>query len=162
MNEEEVIEKIRERFGEKILEAKVIRRRQVSVKVPPETYKAVVRYVAKDLGLEFLSCISGVDRGDSLEVVAHIGYSLCVLVKTSIPKDNPEIDSITDILPAASLYEREAHDLLGIKFRGHPNLKRLLLPEDWPKGVYPLRKDYTPEHPKPLRGGGARSASAKA
>ena len=155
MEEEEVVRKIRERFGEKLLEAEVIGRRRVSVRVPPEMYKAVVEYVAKDLGLEFLGCVSGIDRGDSLEVVAHIGYSLCVLVKTSIPRDNPEIDSITDILPAASLYEREAHDLLGIKFRGHPNLKRIFLPEDWPEEVYPLRKDYSPEHPKPLRRGGS-------
>jgi len=153
MNEEEVLQKISEKFGEKILEAKVIGKRRAYVKVPPEAYKEVVRYVVNDLGLSFLSCLTGLDRGDSLEVVAHIGYSLCVLVKTSIPKENPEIDSITDVIPAANIYEREAHDLLGIKFKGHPNLKRVFLPEDWPQGVYPLRKDYSPEQPKPVRGG---------
>jgi len=153
MNEEEILSKIKERFGEKILEASILRPRRISVKVPSDIYKAVVGYVAHDLGLNFLSCLSGIDRGDSLEVVAHIGYSICVLVRTSVPKDNPEIDSITDILPAANLYEREAHDLLGIIFKGHPNLKRIFLPEDWPEGVYPLRKEYSPEHPKPLRGG---------
>ena len=151
MDEEEAIQKLKERFGDKILESKIAGRRRVSVKVPPEAYKEVVRYVAQDLGLEFLSCLSGIDRGKSLEVVAHIGYSLCILVRTEVPKENPEIDSITDILPAANLYEREAHDLLGIRFRGHPNLKRIFLPEDWPEGVYPLRKEYSPEHPKPLR-----------
>jgi len=153
MNEEEAIKKISERFRDKILEVKVIGKRRAYVTVPPEIYKEVVRYVANDLGLSFLSCLTGIDRGDSLEVVAHIGYSTCILVKTSIPKDKPEIDSITDIIPAANLYEREAHDLLGINFKGHPNLKRIFLPEDWPQGVYPLRKDYTPEHPKPVRGG---------
>lgn len=153
MDEKEILQKIVERFGEKILEAKVIGKRRIAVKIPPEAYKEVVSYVAHDLGLSFLSCLSGIDRGESLEVVAHLGYSICVLVRASIPKDKPEIESITDVLPAASLYEREAHDLLGITFKGHPNLKRIFLPEDWPEGVYPLRKEYGPEHPKPLRGG---------
>lgn len=153
MSEEELVKRITERFGEKILEARVLGNRRISIQVSPDSYKDVVRFVAQDLGLEFLSCLSGVDRGDSLEVIAHIGYSTCVLIKTRVPKDNPVVDSITDVLPAASFYEREAHDLLGIQFRGHPNLKRIFLPEEWPEGVYPLRKDYAPEHPKPLRGG---------
>lgn len=153
MEENEILQKIVKRFGEKILDAKVLGRRRIAVRVPPEVYKEVVSYVAHDLGLSFLSCLSGIDRGEDLEVVAHIGYSICVLVRTSIPKDRPEIESITDVLPAASLYEREAHDLLGIVFRGHPNLKRIFLPEDWPEGVYPLRKDYAPSQPEPLRGG---------
>lgn len=154
MNEEGILRRMAERFGERVLEAKVLGRRRISALVSPDAYKDAVKYVAHDLGLEFLSCLSGVDRGDSLEVVAHLGFSTHVLIKTRVPKDNPVIDSITDVLPAASLYEREAHDLLGIVFRGHPNLKRVFLPEDWPEGVYPLRKDYAPEHPKPLRGGG--------
>ncbi|MCL7386124.1 MAG: NADH-quinone oxidoreductase subunit C [Thaumarchaeota archaeon] len=152
-DEEDILRKITEKFGESVLEARVLGRRRISILVPPDAYKNVVKYVAQDLGLEFLSCLSGVDYGDSLEVVAHLGFSTQILIKTRVPKNNPVIDSITDILPAANLYEREAHDLLGIIFRGHPNLRRVFLPEDWPKGIYPLRKDYAPEHPKPLRGG---------
>ena len=153
MSEEDILRRITERLGERVLEAKIIGRRRISILVSPDAYKDAVKYVAHDLKLEFLSCLSGVDRGDSLEVVAHLGFSTQVLIKTRIPKDNPVIDSITDVLPAANLYEREAHDLLGIVFRGHPNLRRIFLPEDWPEGIYPLRKEYAPEHPKPLRGG---------
>lgn len=156
MKEDEIVEKLIERFGQKILEAKVVGRRRVVVKVPPEAYKEVVSYVAKELELEFVSCLSGVDRGKDFEVIAHIGYSTCVMVKTLIPKDRPELSSLTDVLPAANLYEREIHDLFGIVFKGHPNLKRILLPEDWPEGVYPLRKDYAPAQPTPLRGGDSR------
>lgn len=154
MDEEEIITRIGERFGEKVLEASILGPRRVSIKVLPEIYKEVVGYVAHDLRLNFLSCLSGVDCGDSLEVVAHLGHSIHVLVKASVPKNNPEIDSLTDILPAANLYEREVHDLLGIVFKGHPNLRRIFLPEDWTENVYPLRKEHVPEHPKPLRGGG--------
>lgn len=149
MSEEDFLRKMVEKFGEKLIEAKALGKRRISILVSPDAYKDAVRYAAHDLGLEFLSCLSGVDRGDNLEVVVHLGYSMHVLIKTRIPKDNPAVDSITDILPAANLYEREMHDLLGIVFKGHSNLKRLFLPEDWPKGVYPLRKDYAPEHPKP-------------
>jgi len=154
LDEEELLRRIREGLGDKVLEARVAGRRRVHVRVEPKAYKQVVKYLLDDLGLGFLSCLTGIDRGDSLELVAHIGYSTCVLVKTSVLKADPEIDSLVDIAPAAEIYEREIHDLLGIRFRGHPNLKRIFLPEDWPEGVYPLRKDYTPEHPGPLAGGG--------
>jgi NADH-quinone oxidoreductase subunit C len=54
----------------------------------------------------------------------------------------PEIDSITPIFPGAEWIEREMWEMLGINFSGHPNLKRLLLADDWPEGKYPLRQDY--------------------
>jgi len=156
MREEEIVEKVKERFGDQVIEAKILRDRRVSIKTAPEAYKDVVKYVAYDLGLRFLGCVTGIDAGESFEVVAHIGFSTSVLVRTSLPKSRPEIDSITDILPAASLYEREIHDLIGITFKGHPSLKRFILPEEWPEGLYPLRKDYSPKHPEPLRGGRSR------
>lgn len=61
-------------------------------------------------------------------------------VKAVIDKVKPEIASITSVYPAANVQEREAYDLIGIIFKGHPNLKRILLPDDW-EG-HPLRKDY--------------------
>lgn len=152
MSEEEILQKIKEKFGDYVLEASIPRPRRVVVLVPPEKYKEVAEFVAKDLGLEFLSCITGADKEEYMEVVAHIGYSIYVLVKTRIPRDNPEVDSLVDVLPAAAFYEREAYDLLGIVFKGNPDIgKKFIIPEDWPEGVFPLRKDYKPEHPKPLR-----------
>ncbi|MCW1292405.1 MAG: NADH-quinone oxidoreductase subunit C [Candidatus Rehaiarchaeum fermentans] len=62
-------------------------------------------------------------------------------LKTFILRNDPKIDSISDIFPAADYEEREAYDMFGIIFTGHKNLKRILLPEDWPFG-YPLRKDF--------------------
>jgi NADH:ubiquinone oxidoreductase subunit C len=75
LSEEDILRKITEKFGESVLEARVLGRRRISILVPPDAYKNVVKYVAQDLGLEFLSCLSGVDYGDSLEVVAHLGFS---------------------------------------------------------------------------------------
>jgi len=65
-----------------------------------------------------------------------------VTVKAFIrDRDKPEIDSITPLIPAAEWIEREMRDLLGITFRNHPNPQRLILEDDWPDGVYPLRKE---------------------
>ena len=64
---------------------------------------------------------------------------------------NPEIDSLAPLFEAANWVEREIHELLGINFRGHPDMRRLLLSDDWPQGVYPLRQDYQEWDPKAIR-----------
>jgi NADH-quinone oxidoreductase subunit C len=70
-----------------------------------------------------------------------------ITIRTSCPKDDPSVESIINIFPGAVLYEREIHDILGIVPNGHPDLRRLVLPEDW-VGGYPLRKDWKPPEGK--------------
>jgi NADH-quinone oxidoreductase subunit C len=69
-------------------------------------------------------------------------------LKVEVPVKQPVLPTITSIIPGAILYEREVHELLGVVFSGHPNLSPLILPEDWPDGVYPLRKEWTHEEIK--------------
>lgn len=98
------------------------------------------------LGFDYLRCISAVDWVDDgrIEVVYHL-YSMahghCIVVKVSVPRDNPRLPSVSGIWAAADWFEREAYDLMGVVFEGHPNLRRILLPQDW-EG-HPLRKDYS-------------------
>ncbi|MGC8848926.1 MAG: NADH-quinone oxidoreductase subunit C, partial [Candidatus Bathyarchaeia archaeon] len=81
-----------------------------------------------------------------IEILTHLfGRGVELTVATAVSREEPRIESITDILPGATFYEREVYDLLGVRFEGHPNLKRVLLPDEWPEGVYPLRKDYKPQ-----------------
>jgi NADH/F420H2 dehydrogenase subunit C len=98
-----------------------------------------------DKGFDHLSCISGVDYPpDKMEVVYHVtSYSgpLVITLKASIPRDDPNIDSLCDIYWNANWYERETYELYGIIFNDCPYLKVLLLPEDM-EGEWPLRKDY--------------------
>ena len=89
-----------------------------------------------------LSALTGMDTGDVFELLYHlrVGGSLLTL-RLQVPREEPVVASITGLIPGADLHEREAYDMLGIIFKGHPNLERLLLPDDAPEGFHPLRKD---------------------
>lgn len=93
---------------------------------------------------DFLASVSGVDYGDGrLGVVYHLhsipnGHG--VVLKCMVPKENPIVPTVSHLWRAAEWHEREAFDLVGIHFDGHPDLRRILLPDDW-EG-HPLRKDY--------------------
>ena len=102
--------------------------------------------------LDFLSCLTGVDHGAEdgrFEVVYHLSsipYQLQLTLKISKMHDRaseelPLFKSVADVYRTAEWHEREAYDLVGIFFEGNPDLRRILLPDDW-EG-YPLRKDYT-------------------
>ncbi|HMQ00340.1 MAG TPA: NADH-quinone oxidoreductase subunit C, partial [Cyclobacteriaceae bacterium] len=98
------------------------------------------------LYFDMLSCITAIDNGpeaNSMELVYNlyaIPYEHHLMLKVKIERANPEIPSVSDIWKTADWHEREAFDLFGIKFKNHPDLRRILLPADW-EG-YPLRKDY--------------------
>jgi len=94
-----------------------------------------------------LDAVTGVDwiADNQMEVVYdffHPVNGLRVAVRTRIPRDNPEVDTIIPVFSGANWHERETHDFFGIRFRGHPNLTPFLLPED--ADFHPLRKDYQP------------------
>ena len=105
----------------------------------------VCSYLKLEKNLDFTSlvCISGVDFDENMEVVYHLHslrHNHSITIKVELPRDKPSIPSVTAIWKAADWYERETFDLFGINFEDHPNLKRLLLPDDW-EG-YPLRTDH--------------------
>ncbi|MDI6655216.1 MAG: NADH-quinone oxidoreductase subunit C, partial [Candidatus Hydrothermarchaeota archaeon] len=111
--------------------------------VKKEALLEVCRYLKENQGFEHLSSVSGVDYADRFEVVYHLwSYSKKKLLslKVPLPKHDPTLGSITSIWKAANWHERETYDMFGIIFKGHPNLTRILLPEDF-EG-YPFRKDY--------------------
>jgi NADH-quinone oxidoreductase subunit C len=104
----------------------------------------VNKFLFEALGARF--CIAtGIDAEDCFEIIYHYSYDQtgCIInIKAFIrDRERPAIESITPFLPAAEWIEREIHDILGIDFKNHPNLKRLILADDWPDGVYPLRKE---------------------
>jgi len=104
----------------------------------------ICRFLFDELALRFVIS-TGVDAEHCFEVLHHFSADECgcvVTVKAFIrDREAPEIESITPLIPGAEWIEREMHDILGIDFKNHPNLKRLILNDDWPQGVYPLRKE---------------------
>lgn len=101
----------------------------------------------------YLSAISGMDPGvDSgrLEVLYHFRNKSAVLtLRVSLPRDNPVIPSVCGLIPSVSLFERELMEMFGVVCDGTPDPRRLFLSDDWPQGVYPLRKDYIVPAPTP-------------
>ncbi len=89
-----------------------------------------------------ISAITGIDLDATIGVYYHVRTSNALLtIKTEVSKENPKIPTITDIIPGAVFHEMEVTDLLGVIFEGHPSPGRLVLPENWPEGVFPLRKN---------------------
>lgn len=137
-------ERIKEHLGAKIIDWQEVNLRRVYFSIHPDDIFGVVKFLFKDLGLRF-STASGVDTPQGIEILYHFSldargviYSLRVLIPD---KKHPEIDAITPLFPGAEWIEREMWEMLGINFKGHPNLKRLLLADDWPENNYPLRKE---------------------
>ena len=150
--EEEILEKIEERFGNNVKDITIKRSRRIFAETDMKNLKEILRYAKDELGFDHISTITGRDLGEELELIYHIAYQNAIelSIKTKIPKENPRITTIVDLYPSAGIYEREVHDLLGVVFEGNPDLSPLLLPDNWPKGVYPLRKDVTLEEIKEL------------
>ena len=145
---ERVEQKLRERFAGVAFERQVGEAvRDYTLRVPVEAIVETVTFLRDDPELDFamLTWLGGVDRlprAPRFEVVYHllsITQNLRVALKVAVPEENPRVPTVTGVWPTANWHEREAYDFYGIEFTGHPDLTRILLPEDWVG--WPLRKD---------------------
>jgi membrane-bound hydrogenase subunit beta len=120
------------------------RDRRIYIPVPRNDLMKIINILSSELNIQHLSTITARDAGQELEILYHFLLNgVVITVRTSCPKDDPIVDSIVSVFPGAVLYERELNDILGIVPKGHPDLRRLVLPDDW-VGGYPLRKDWAP------------------
>ena len=151
--------KLKEKFGESILETHSFRGDD-TVLISPEALVPVCTFLKQDLELDynFLMDLTAVDylrmeKKPRFEVVYHL-FSLSkkrrVRIKVGAGGENPEVDSLVPLWPGANWFEREVWDMFGIRFRGHPNLRRILMYEEF-EG-HPLRKDYPIRKRQPLIG----------
>lgn len=117
-------------------------RDDVKISVEADSLRRVLEVLA-GAGFGFLAFVTAVDLPEKMMLVYRLGdmdWGVQVCLKCEIDREAPKVESVVDLWPAADWHEREAYDLLGIEFTGHPRLRRLLLPEDWVG--HPLRKDY--------------------
>jgi NADH-quinone oxidoreductase subunit C len=129
-------------------------RGELTLVVPREHLRRIAEYLQaeSDLNFDFLSDISAVDRFPA-EPRFELNYHLLSIPRRQILRlrvwvaaataMDPAVDSLTSVYATANWHEREIFDLFGVRFQGHPDLRRILMPEDW-EG-YPLRKDYPVE-----------------
>jgi NADH:ubiquinone oxidoreductase subunit C len=145
-------ERLKSLLSEDIVEITIPKERRISIKIRPNALKKAISNLVNNLGLKHLSTITGVDLGADLEVIYHLVYEGAVVIslRLTVSKEGPSIESITELIPGSMLYEREVHDMFGIKFDGHPDLSPLILPEQWPTNIHPLRKEHDLEKIKNL------------
>jgi membrane-bound hydrogenase subunit beta len=143
MSDTEFVDRVKAALGEKALELTNPATRRFFVKVAAADLTEVVKILRDGLGFTHLSTISGVDLGETFEIVYHFAVPGAQLnVRTQIPRSEPRIESICPVIPGAVLYERELQDMFGLKVEHIPDPRPLVLPDDWPADQYPLRKDW--------------------
>jgi len=152
MNSDEIIKRVKENFATAVLETNT-EIKQPYLIIEKDKIHDVIEFAKNDekLKFDFLRSLSGVDTENSFFLVYHLySYPLKqeIVIKCKISRDDPKIDTVSDIYGAADWHERETFDLFGIIFNNHKDLKRILLPPDWVG--HPLRKDY--KEPKEYRG----------
>ncbi len=145
MTLDELLKKITDRFGNRILKVYKKNERRAYVDIYPKDIVDLTKYVFNELGLRF-NIASAVDDFDGFEILYHFALDAAGIIISirAILKDktDPHIDTITSVTRSAWWIEREIHELFGIGFNGNQDLRPLLLPDDWPKGIYPLRKSF--------------------
>ena len=139
----QVVQKIRERLPNAIAEE-----RPTGLVIKKESFLELAKFLKDDdLSFENLHCVTGVDWKDKMEVVYHL-YSfknrILLKLKVFVPLEDLAVESLAGIWRSADWLERETYDLFGIKFLNHPDLRRILNPEEWT--YHPLRKNFT--HPE--------------
>jgi len=148
VNPEEIYKILTDQFGDAVLGFDTELVGDPNILITPAAIADVCKYLAETDSLAFnsLMCLSGLDlstKDEEFSVVYHL-HSLRhrhnVVLKTSMPKTEAQLPTVSHIWKTADWHEREAYDLYGIIFEGHTDLRRILLPDDW-EG-YPLRKDY--------------------
>ncbi|RPI08563.1 MAG: NADH-quinone oxidoreductase subunit C [Zetaproteobacteria bacterium] len=160
MTPDEVLEQLAHQFGDGLGETEV-KGAEVRLTTTPDNGWAVCRRL-RELGFEYLNCLSGVDWTTHLEVVYNLSslqHTNKIHLRVKVNRDAPALRTVSDLWPAANWHERECFDLFGIRFEGHPDHRRILLPEDWIG--YPLRKDYADERLVPYTDYGLEEKAAK-
>ncbi|MFX0051299.1 MAG: NADH-quinone oxidoreductase subunit C [Candidatus Hodarchaeota archaeon] len=154
------LNQLEEKFSSKLLHAEITETNRIRLQIHVNDLVDIMQFIASELQFTSLEAVSGVDFETYFEVVYHIdrwdGDATVIQAHVKIEdRNNPTIPSVTSIWGSANWHERELFDLFGIKVENHPNLKRLLLPEEWDEyehrhisELHPMRRDYQlPEKP---------------
>jgi NADH:ubiquinone oxidoreductase subunit C len=145
MTIDEILKQITDKFDTRVLKINRKSDKRAYVDIYPKDIVDLTKFLFNDLGLRF-NIASAVDDFDSIEILYHFSNDqdgFIITVRAMLKdKEDPHIDTITGVTKSAWWIEREIHELFGVHFDGNEDLRGLLLPDDWPRGVYPLRKNF--------------------
>ncbi len=137
MDAKEIVELVKEHLKE----VKIAGPRRVFATVDKTKLREVLK-ILRSKDIQHISDITGIDLGEKIGVIYRIDCMPVFLnLKIELPKSDTRFQTVTDIFPGAILFERDLMEMIGVKFEGHPDPRKLFLPDDWPEGVYPLRKE---------------------
>jgi NADH:ubiquinone oxidoreductase subunit C len=143
----DIIEVIKEKRGSLIIKTEQKSEHRIYLNFESKDISVLAKFLFKEMGCRFATA-TGIDTPSGIEILYHFSYDRqgeIITLRTVISdKKHPSISSITPIIRGAEWIEREMWELLGIDFVGHPNLKHLLLMDEWPEGKYPLRHEHDP------------------
>jgi NADH-quinone oxidoreductase subunit C len=141
--EEKIIKALMDDFPTAITDFRKLRKGVVRARIERRDLLKACKFLRDGLGFEHISMISAVEYDNRFELVYHISSyakKLVVELITTAPLEDPTVDSVSSVWGGADWQEREAYDLMGVKFNNHPKLERILLPKDYL--YHPLRKDF--------------------
>ena len=144
--ENAVLERLSARFGVDAGQA-VVKTRRVYLKVSLGIFMEALKYLRDELGFDHLGTITGLDTGEHFEFLYHIAEpgGILMTLEYETPREDPVvIPTVLPVYPGATFYERELEGLLGVKVEGLPEGRQYPLPDNWPAGEYPQRKDWKP------------------
>ena len=141
-----VLARLNERFGLDTQGA-AVQHNRVYLSVPEEAFMEALKFLRNELDFSHLCAITGLDTGENFEFLYHIAEpgGIVVTLKYKTKREDPVvIRTVLPVYPGATFYERELEGLLGVTVEGLPEGRQYPLPDNWPKGQYPLRKDWKP------------------
>ncbi|MDP2974269.1 MAG: NADH-quinone oxidoreductase subunit C [Candidatus Diapherotrites archaeon] len=159
MNAKDALDSFKKQFGKKLSEARIEKVQNNAKKssveriwasIEHDSFKEAVKYLCTIHPMPHFVVISGYQIGDLIELIYHFSLNYAVRhgefsfsIKTTLPKANAVLPTITDLIPGALVSEREVQEMLGVKISGIPDSRGLFLHKDFPKGVFPWRRDET-------------------
>jgi Ni,Fe-hydrogenase III component G len=144
MDTEQIIEKFKESFNSEILEITTKNQKRVIIKIIPDSLMDIATYLYKSAGFRFIIA-TALHTKRGYEIHYHFSLDetgLILNILVILDKDNPQIESLSNMFNASNWIEREIHELFGINFLNHPNQEKLISEGNWAEGVYPMRNKF--------------------
>jgi NADH-quinone oxidoreductase subunit C len=144
MNSELIIENFKEKFNADILAVTIKNQKRIIIRVNPDSIVNIAKFLYVEEGFRFIIA-SALHTKQGFEIHYHFSkdsIGLILNIHVILDKDNPQIESLSNLFNASNWIEREMHELFGINFLNHPNQEKLISEGNWAEGVYPLRKEF--------------------